>query len=387
MKEEMLKTLKDSFSDTSLAKGYFQAPGRVNLIGEHTDYNEGLVLPMAIEKEIAMAAQRRGDAQVQILSLQYNEMASFPMVGPYPTEPSWARYCMAVARELYLAGYRLGGANIVVHGTIPQGAGLSSSAALEVVSALCFSQLNGLNLEPLHMAHLCWRGERDFVGVQCGIMDQLISCLGKKGHALQIHCGNHTIQSIPMPHEQYRIVLCNSLKERNLLHSPYNERRRECQEALTRINAGGGAISALGELTPEELHRFDLPPTLRNRVRHVVEENQRVSSFVEAVECGDMDAAGAIMNESHDSLRFAFEVSCEELDVLVELAQKHEGVKGARMTGAGFGGCTVQIVEADMLKAFEVHMREGYRRSLNREMEIYISRPAQGAWGELIDHE
>jgi galactokinase len=380
---KLWKIFKDKFTDTGLTKGAFSAPGRVNLIGEHTDYNDGFVLPMAIEKEIVMLGQLRNDRRVRVFDFGYNTEIDFSLDKLIPLRKNtWANYLMGVVDEIQKAGYILQGANLIFRSNVPRKAGLSSSAALEVVAALAMAKLNSSDIEPLEMAYLCRRAENNFVGVACGIMDQYISCLGQKNHALFIDCRSNNYELIPFKGHNYQIVICNSKIQRSLVNSEYNKRREECRIAVELFNHKlTSEIRALRDVTIDEYKKYQgqLPETIARRARHVISENYRVQAGVQALREENFSAFGKLMVESHRSLKNDYEVSCAELDLLVDLALKQEGVLGARMTGAGFGGCTVNLLKRDYIDAFKKSVKNEYKKITGINPDICVSRPAEGA--------
>lgn len=373
----------EKFADTGLIKGAFSAPGRVNLIGGHTDYNEGFVLPMAIEKEIIMLGQLRNDRLVQVYDLGYNTEINFSLDKLIPLRKNtWANYLMGVVDEIQRAEYILQGANLIFRSNIPRKAGLSSSAALEVVTALAVAELNSLKIEPVKMARLCQQAENNFVGVSCGIMDQYVSCLGQKNYSLFIDCRFNDYELISFKNHNYRIVICNSKIQRSLVNSEYNKRREECKKATDFFSHRlGSKIRALRDVTIDEYKKYQgqLPETIARRARHVISENYRVQTGVQALREGNFSAFGQLMIESHHSLKNDYEVSCTELDLLVNLALKQEGVLGARMTGAGFGGCTVNLIERNYIDAFKKNIKNEYKKITGINPDIYITLPAEGA--------
>jgi len=380
---KLWKIFNQKFTDTGLTKGAFSAPGRVNLIGEHTDYNEGFVLPMAIDKKIIMLGQLRNDRLVQVFDLGYKAEIKFSLDHLSPSKKdTWANYLMGVADEIQKAGYALSGANLIFSSNIPQRAGLSSSAALEVVTALTMAQLNLLEIKPVEMAHLCRRAENNFVGVACGIMDQYVSCLGQKNYALFIDCRSNDYDLVSLKNHNYQIVICNSKVQRGLVDSEYNKRKEECKIAVEffkhKLNR---EIGALRDISIDEYKKYkdQLPEVIARRARHVISENRRVQTGVEALGRGDYSAFGQLMIESHRSLKDDYEVSCAELDLLVDLALKQEGVLGARMTGAGFGGCTVNLLRRDYIDAFEKTIKQEYKKMTGIMPDIYVTPPAEGA--------
>jgi len=380
---KLWKIFKKKYTDTGLAKGAFSAPGRVNLIGEHTDYNEGFVLPMAIEKKIIMLGQLRNDRLVQVFDLVYKAETKFSLDSLAPLKKdTWTNYLMGVMDEIQKTGHPLQGANLIFISNIPQRAGLSSSAALEVVTALTATKLNLLEIKPVEIAHLCRRAENNFVGVACGIMDQYVSCLGKKNHAIFIDCRSNDYKLIPFKNHNYQIVICNSKIQRGLVDSEYNKRKEECKIAVEffkhKLNR---EIRALRDITIDEYKKYQaqLPEIIARRARHVISENYRVQIGVQALREGNFSTFGQLMIESHQSLRDDYEVSCTELDLLVDLALKQEGVLGARMTGAGFGGCTVNLLRREYIDAFEKTIKQGYKKITGILPDIYVTPPAEGA--------
>jgi len=380
---KLWKIFNQKFTDTGLAKGAFSAPGRVNLIGEHTDYNEGFVLPMAIGKKIIMLGQLRNDRLVQVFDLGYKAEDKFSLDNLSPSKKdTWANYLMGVVDEIQKAGYLLQGANLIFTSNIPQRVGLSSSAALEVVTALTMAKLNLLEIKPLEMARLCRRAENNFVGVACGIMDQYVSCLGQKNYALFIDCRSNDYELISFKDHNYQIVICNSKVQRGLVNSEYNKRKEECKMAAEffkhKLNR---EIRALRDITIDEYKKYQrqLPEVIARRARHVISENYRVQTGVQALRMGNYSTFGQLMIESHQSLKDDYEVSCVELDLLVDLALKQEGVLGARMTGAGFGGCTVNLLKREHIDAFEKTIKQGYKKITGIIPDIYVTQPAEGA--------
>ena len=380
---KLWKIFNEKYTDTGLVKGAFSAPGRVNLIGEHTDYNEGFVLPIAIGKKIIMLGQLRNDRLIQVFDLGYKTKIKFSLDSLTPLKKdTWANYLMGVMDEIQKAGYPLQGVNLVFTSNIPQRAGLSSSAALEVVTALTMEKLNSLEIEPVEMAYLCRRAENNFVGVACGIMDQYVSCLGQKNYALFIDCRSNDYELIPLKDPNYQIIICNSKVQRGLVDSEYNKRKEECKIATEffkhKLNR---EIRALRDIAIDEYEKYQaqLPEIIARRARHIISENYRVQVGVQALREGNFSAFGQLMIESHRSLKNDYEVSCAELDLLVDLALKQEGVLGARMTGAGFGGCTVNLLKKDYVNAFEKTIKQEYKKITGILPDIYVTPPAEGA--------
>ena len=361
-----------------------RAPGRVNLIGEHTDYNDGFVLPVAIDRSALVAADLRADRRVQIHALDLDDQTAFRLSDVSPEagivrRDGWFDYPRGVAWALQSRGATLVGLNAVLTSDVPIGAGLSSSAAVEVAFAYAWQQLSGFALERFNLALACQRAENEFVGVNCGIMDQFISTLGQAGHALLIDCRSLKHEPVPLP-EGVSIVICDTMKRRGLVDSAYNERRQQCQTGVRLLKSHLPGITALRDVTPADLEQFGgaLPDPVRRRVRHVVHENARVHAFATALCRDELVAAGALLNESHLSLRDDYEVSCAELDVLVEAAWAAPGVYGSRLTGAGFGGCTVSLVADGHVAAFGQYVQAAYQAQTGLTPQIYVSMPSQG---------
>jgi galactokinase len=343
----------------------------VNLIGEHTDYNEGFVLPVGIDRTVAVAAAPAGGKRVRVYSADFDARDEWPVDAPRRTAwREWRDYERGVAWALLDAGYELRGADLVIAGDVPQGAGLSSSAALEVAVAGALCAVAGIDMEPERLAVLCQKAENQFVGVQCGIMDQLAAACSRAGHALLIDCRSLEIEHVPLP-DDMAIVVVDSKVQRALGETAYNERREECAAAAKALGVTSLRDAAEGD--PDRL-----PQPLGRRARHVVAENRRVLDAVHALRAVDLGRFGELMYESHVSLRDDFEVSTAELDLLVEFASRTEGVVGARLTGAGFGGCTVNLVARDALGVFEVGVVEPYREETGLAAEMLVCRVVDG---------
>lgn len=358
------------------------APGRVNLIGEHTDYNEGFVFPMAIERRIWVAGRRSGNGRIALRSLN-----GLPPVDArldrLEKMGTWADYPLGVAHELQSRGFELGGFEAVCFGSVPIGSGLSSSAALEVAFLYLLMELFKLEIPPKDRPLICHSAETNFVGVKCGIMDQFICALGQKDHALFLDCRTIEYRQVPLKLGTHVVAVVDSKKKRGLVDSEYNRRRAECEEGVRILQAlGYGSVKALRDVSLEllEANREHFPETVFRRCRHVVTENARVLSSVEALERGDLETFGHYLNASHDSLRDDYEVSCDELDLLVETARSTPGVLGSRLTGAGFGGCTVTLVREDALPEMESRLRSRFAERFGYEPEVMVTRASAGAW-------
>jgi galactokinase len=352
-----------------------RAPGRVNLIGEHTDYNDGFVLPLAIDRAVWIALRPRADRHVQVSSLDFADSAIFSLDAIENTGAGWAEFVKGVAWVLHEAGHRLHGWEGVIAGDVPVGAGLSSSAALELAVARTFAAVSDLPWEPAAMARLGQRAENEWVGVRCGIMDQMISAAGRAGHALLIDCRTLHTEAVPFPLETTVVVL-DTATRRGLVDSAYNERRGRCEAA-----ARAFGVSALRDVTPErfEAESMQLDATTRRRAGHVVTENQRTLQAAEAMRRGDAALLGRLMNASHESLRDDFAVSSRELDVMVECGRAHPACLGIRMTGAGFGGCAVALVRAEQAEAFKSTVAAAYQAATGIAPALYVCAATDGA--------
>ena len=358
-----------------------RAPGRVNLIGEHTDYNSGFVLPAAIDRYVWFAGRKRKDRSVRAHSLDFGEAVEFSLdaVERDSLHP-WSNFLRGVVKYLESPSHRLQGADLVFGGNVPREAGLSSSAAVEVGAVAFWEKLLDLRLDPLDAIKLARRAENEFVGVPSGIMDQFISALGREHYALFLDCRDLKYRHVPLKGD-VKIVVCNSGVKRALAHSEYEVRVRQCREVVEQFRKMGLEIESLRDVKLGDLimRGKGLDKVLFKRASHVVTENDRVREAVKVLEQGDLKYFGKLMNDSHKSLRDDYEVSSQELDVLVEIAQRQPGVLGARMTGAGFGGCTVNLVERNAADNFAKAVEEGYQRTLGLHAEIYVFEASDGA--------
>ncbi len=376
-----------------------RGPGRVNLIGEHTDYNGGFVMPMALEKSIRLALVPHDDRTVTLWSEQFAERAEFTLGGPPPAEvPHWLRYPMAVAEVLAEKGVPLKGLTAIVQGDVPVGSGLSSSAAYEVAWALALlvaakpdlgpgpaaTIAKAFGLTTQQLALLCQSAEHR-VGVRCGIMDQFASLHGRQGHAIVLDCRDLSYEAAPLPADSAKIVIIDSGVRRKLTGGAYNERRSQCEEGAEQLRRFDPKIRQLRDVPPElfKAHGSSLPQVVYRRCRHVITENTRVTESVEALEAGDLERFGRLINASHDSLRDDYEVSGPELDLLVEIARRVKGVLGSRLTGAGFGGCTVTLVRPEAVEPLREAVMARYPRESGLEPRLWVSEAADGAAVEI----
>jgi galactokinase len=364
------------------AASIYRAPGRVNIIGEHTDYNDGFVLPAAIEFYCWAAVAPRHDGKLVVHSENFHDSVEVSLNALSPlANKHWANYPLGVAWSLRQTGKALNtGANVYIAGEIPLGAGLSSSAALEVAVGFALLSQNGHPVDRAALAKLCQKAENEFVGTHVGIMDQFVSCFGRVSNALLIDCRSLEHQLVKLP-EDLQLVICNTMVKHELASGEYNARRAECEEGVRILRIVLPEIHALRDVTLKQLeeHRKILPAKVVARCRHVITENARVQGAVEAFHKNDIQALGPLMQESHRSLRFDYEVSSKELDLMVEIASAQPGLVGARMTGGGFGGCTINLVESAAVPEFSRKVAAEYFSKTGLTPEIYVSPASEGA--------
>jgi galactokinase len=365
-----------------------KAPGRVNLIGEHTDYNDGYVMPVAIQYATTVLGAPREDKEVRLFSVDFESQVVFSIDKPISKneDRSWSQYEKGVIDEFLKRGDKLSGADLLIQGNVPLGAGLSSSASVEIATAGAVRTLNRISISCLDLVKLCQRAENDFVGMKCGIMDQFISCLGEEGHALFLDCRTLEYEIIPFPSQLYSIVIMNTKVKRELVGSAYNERRGQCEEAVRALQAFLPGIRALRDVAVADFERYQgkLSETVRKRCEHVVRENQRVLDFRKSLKQNEQDSLGRLLVQSHDSLRDLYEVTCPELDAMVDIAMGTPGVVGARMTGAGFGGCAIALVAKGMEGALRENVLSRYQKKTGICPEVYVSSPSHGSSTEFF---
>ncbi|MHA3770812.1 galactokinase [Verrucomicrobiota bacterium sgz303538] len=355
------------------AKAY--APGRVELLGNHTDYNEGVVLAAAIDRGLTVSGSSRDDGSIILTSRHFGRTVEveIPQLQPQ-IEEAWANYSLGVFQEFVAAGLPVNGFHAEIHGDLPIGAGLSSSAAIEVATAYFLLKLYGIEMPKLEIAKLCQRAENYFVGVRSGMLDQATSVFGRAGHAVYLDCRSDEIRMIPFPAE-VALVLAESGVKHSLIHGTYNERREQCHAAAQALG-----VHALRDVASEQLQqKGGMAPLLRRRAMHVVGENERVWRAAQLLESGDVASFGKLMNESHESSRTNFENSTPELDTLVEIARSLPGVLGARLTGGGFGGSIVALVQADRANEIAEHLGRGYSERSGHPPQAFVCRIADGA--------
>ena len=357
-----------------------RAPGRVNLIGEHTDYNDGFVLPLAIERAVWCALAPRQDGLVQLQSLQAEETVQAD-ISRLQRTGTWADYPLGAVQQVQRHGATLSGMDALFWGDVPLGAGLSSSAAIEVATVTALAALFELSLSPEERIDLARGAEVEFVGVNCGIMDQSISVLGRAGRVLFLDCRSRETRLYPISLGEHSIMIIDSKKPRELAQSKYNERRAECEQAVAILQEKNPGVRSLRDVHLEELEaaRNRMPPVLWRRARHVVTENARVLASLEALRWNNLSALGSLLLSSHLSLKDDYEVSCDELDFLVDEVMLQPGSLGARLTGAGFGGCTLNLVETAAVEGLFQHVAEKYQRRFGWRPERYQTGAGDGA--------
>jgi galactokinase len=358
-----------------------RAPGRVNLIGEHTDYNDGFVFPVAIDRYVVFAARARSDNRAVIRSISFDEDTEFTINRGLEAKGHWSDYIMGMVSEFRDINLRLGGFEATIAGNVPLGAGLSSSAAVEMAVGRGLLELFDISMPGPKLAIVGQQAENRFVGVNCGIMDQFVSANGREGHALYLDCRDLSFELVPIADEDVRIVICNSGVKRGLTESSYNQRREACEDGVCQLAlATGLAFHALRDVSRDHLedYRGALTEEIYARCRHVVTEIERTSAAVEALKGGDLSAFGMAMAESHNSLRDDYEVSGPELDQLVKIADGVDGVYGARMTGAGFGGCIVCLTHKDAVDDLVAAVQRQYTAKSEYEGEVYACSAVNG---------
>ncbi len=371
----------DFQQDFGVPPRIFRAPGRVNLIGEHTDYNDGFVMPAAIGFFTWVAVGARRDNKLHVRSEEFPETLDLALDGlAGPPQHQWSDFVRGVAAVLQSHGQKLAGANLIIEGQVPMGAGLSSSASLEVAIAMALLSAAQAEVPPLDLVKICQRAEHEYVGTRCGIMDQFIAGFGKSGHALMIDCRTLQSEALNIPADA-RLVICNSMVKHNHAAGEYNRRRADCEAGVGILRNSIANVRALRDVSLAQLeaHGVELPEIVYRRCRHVISENQRVLDAAGALRSGDLPRFGQLMGASHRSLRDDYEVSCPEIDLLVEIASGCEGVYGSRMTGGGFGGCTISLVQSQAVEEVQRSILKKYNDATGIEAPIYVCSAAQGA--------
>ncbi|MFN8447111.1 MAG: galactokinase [Anaerolineae bacterium] len=373
LQQQVIEEFEQRFGETPTL--IVRAPGRVNLIGEHTDYNDGFVLPLAIDRAVWIAARPREDAYVTLYSVDFDQVADISLMEIVKRESLWVEYVQGVAWALQEVGHTLRGWNGVIAGDVPIGAGLSSSAAIELAASRTFCAVAGIDWNAPEMAKLCQRVENQWVGVQTGIMDQMISATGVASHAVLIDCRTLRLEPVPFP-PGTAVVVLDTMTRRELVTSAYGERRQQCETAARFFG-----VTALRDVTLPQLEaaRASLEDVVYRRARHVISENQRTLDAAAAMRAGDAVTLGKLMNASHVSMRDDFEISGDALNAFVDCAQAHAACYGARMTGGGFAGCAVALVRAEDAEAFAVSVAECYQHKTGRTPAVYVCHATDGA--------
>lgn len=357
-----------------------RSPGRINIIGEHTDYNEGFVLPAAIDKAVYVAAAPRTDDRADLFSVDFSETVSLELQERAPRPGHWSTYILGVADQFIRRGVQPAGFSLVIYGDVPLGAGLSSSAAVECAVALALNELWAAGLDRRELALLAQAAEHTYAGVKCGIMDQFASLFGRKDQVIRLDCRSLDYEYFPLQLKEYVLLLLDTQVKHSLASSAYNERRAQCEAGVALIQQQDPAVKSLRDASPDRV-KACIPgdhPSFP-RCLYVVEENERLLRACRALEAGDIPALGKLMLATHAGLRDQYEVSCAELDYLVEKATEHPGVAGARMMGGGFGGCTINLVRQDAVEQLVSRLQEAYRRDWHHELPAYIVKIEDGS--------
>ncbi|MEO8769056.1 MAG: galactokinase [Ferruginibacter sp.] len=372
MIQKITKVFLEKYGTTS---SVFRSPGRVNIIGEHTDYNEGFVLPGAIDKNIYVAVSKRNDNIIHLYATDFNEDFSINVEDVKKSPVQWANYILGVVDQLQKAGAVLTGFNLLVDGDVPIGAGLSSSAAVECATAFALNEIFELGFDRIKLSYMAQKAEHVFAGVNCGIMDQFASMLGKKDHVIKLDCRSLKYEYIPFKLDGYKIVLLNTNVKHNLASSEYNIRRQQCEEAVAIIKAFHPEVKSLRDVSMDMLDKYVAfeHPLIHQRCKYVIKENMRLLAACEDLKNGNIVALGNKMYQAHMGLSTEYEVSCKELDFLVDHVKLIPGVVGARMMGGGFGGCTINIVQEDAIERLIKEVSIAYEAAMKLPLTSYIA--------------
>jgi len=379
-------SLKDAFRKIFDAEPMLvKSPGRINIIGEHTDYNGGLVMPAAINKAVYVAISQRDDEQIQLYSESYQEKYIGSISAVSRSEKAWANYILGVVDGLLKRGHTLSGFNLYIYGDVPLGAGLSSSAAIECATAYALSELHQLTIPKMDLALIAQKAEHNFAGVNCGIMDQFASVFGKKDYAMMLDCESLEHEYIPLKLEGYKLVLFNTNVKHSLSESAYNARRAQCEQGVAWVKAQHPEVEYLRDVNPEMLSEYVLPKDAEvyTKCSYVVAEIARVKKAAAALKDGRLEELGKLMFETHEGLSKAYEVSCKELDFLVEQVKDVAEVLGARMMGGGFGGCTINIVKDEAIEELTTKLTQLYHNQFGLNLSTYVVETGNGS--EIVD--
>ena len=373
MNEKIINEVKSSFEQRfGVEPIVIKAPGRINLIGEHTDYNNGFVLPAAVDQAIYLAVAKSGSSESTLVSLDMDQTYEFSINDFQPTkEKPWANYLMGVVAEIQKSGREVSGFNIVFSGDVPQGSGMSSSAALECGTCFALNELFELSIPKVEMVKMSQKAEHNYAGVMCGIMDQFASMMGSADHALLLDCESLEYRHFPIELTDHIIVLCNSNVSHNLADSEYNIRRKQCEEGVSLLQKYFPEVKSLRDISLEQLnaHQSELSDVVYKRCKYVIEENERVMSMTKAMEAGEIDSLGEILTIAQEGMRSEYEISCPEIDFMADFANNREDVVGARMMGGGFGGCTINLVNKGSEDQFISELNAAYKEQFNKNIK------------------
>jgi galactokinase len=377
MKEKVLQDFQRNFNEEPTI---VRSPGRVNIIGEHTDYNNGFVLPAAIDKAIYVAVTPRNDDVISLYSGEFDESFESSLAALKPTDKGWPNYILGVADQLVKRGYSIKGFNMAIDGDVPIGSGLSSSAAVECATAFALNEIFKLGIDKKDLAFIGQKAEHTFAGVMCGIMDQFASVFGKKDHVIKLDCQSIEYEYVPLVLEGYKLVLLNTNVKHSLASSEYNARRAQCEQGVAWVKGHVPEVNSLRDVNMEMLHKFVEPKDrlIYERCKYVVEEKERLLSGCEDLRKGDLKSLGKKMFETHDGLSKEYEVSCKELDFLVDAVRNNPDVVGARMMGGGFGGCTINIVKEEAIDDLIEQLQESYEKNMGKQLTAYIAQVENG---------
>jgi galactokinase len=374
--QKLVSTYQELFKSKPLV---VRSPGRVNIIGEHTDYNEGFVLPAAIDKAVFVAAHKRADDQIILYSIDFKDKFEGRVAEIKRCDKHWANYILGVAAQLIRRGYQIGGFNLIIDGDVPLGAGLSSSAAVECATAYALNELFGLGISKKELTNIAQKAEHEFAGVMCGIMDQFASVFGKKDHVIKLDCRSLDYEYVPLKLEGYKILLLNTNVKHSLASSEYNARRQQCEEGVALVQKHHPGVESLRDVSLEMLEQHVKGyEDIYNRCKYVVEENIRLLEGCEDLKRGDINALGKKMFQTHDGLSKEYEVSCPELDFLVNTVRSNPNVLGARMMGGGFGGCTINLVKEAVIDEIVEALSKSYNEQMGKELTPYLAQTEEG---------
>jgi galactokinase len=382
MNSTFINTVREKFRELYQSEPLIvRSPGRVNIIGEHTDYNNGFVLPAAVDKAIYVAVGLNPDpGTISLYSNEFGDSHEVALSAIQPTDKQWPNYILGVADQLIKRGYKIPGFNLVIDGDVPIGAGMSSSAAVECATALALNEILGLGIGRMDLALIAQKAEHEFAGVMCGIMDQFASVFGRKDHVIKLDCQSLEYEYVPLKMDGYKLLLLNTNVKHSLASSEYNTRRAQCEAGVALVKEHHPEVRSLRDVTLEMLHKHveEVDPLVFKRCRFVVQENQRLLSGCEDLRNGDLRSLGHRMYSTHDGLSKEYEVSCPELDFLVDAVRNEEAVLGARMMGGGFGGCTINLVREDAIEGLIERVAQQYREQMNMELTAYVAQVEQG---------